>query len=368
MSNPRFYYLDHLRAFAMLFGILLHTTTLAEFGSIEVVTVISNNFRMAVFYVLSGFFAGMLIDRRGPTTFLKDRSIAIGLPMLITLVLLNPITLWLVYNVHNPPVPINDITQIVELSISAPADVSGPVVWHLHLWFLVALLVYILLARPMQIAIGSVLSFDRLRQTALQIPEPLQIIALAFVATIAVMSMRAVSSLALGEHEAFWIVRATLTYAPWYALGLLCWQERGLWERMHRLDPVLISVVVILWVTTGHEDVSGPVYVLRRSLTIVAVLCGLLYVFRKLLDRSIATIDKVTNGAYSIYLFHYAVIYLLGTALIPMFPENSIWLYWIVVTGTFAITYALHRGVILRMPVLTFLFNGKLARPPLRQR
>lgn len=366
MSKARFHYLDHLRAFAMLFGILLHATTLAAFGSIEIVTVISNNFRMAVFYVLSGFFAGMLIDRKGFSTFLKDRTIAIGLPLLVTLVLLNPITLWLVYNIHNPPVPLDDIGQIVELSIFAPADVSGPVVWHLHLWFLIALLVYILLARPMQMAIKSILSFDGLRRTAIRIPGPLRMSVLALAATIAVMSMRAVSSLTLGEHEAFWIVRATLAYAPWYALGLLCWQERALWERMHKLDPVLISVVVVLWIATGHEDVSGPVYVLRRSLTIVAVLCGLLYVFRQLLDRSIPAIDKITNGAYSIYLFHYAAINLLGTVLIPVFPENSIWLYWIVVTGTFAITYALHRGMILRVPILAFLFNGKLARPAAR--
>lgn len=359
MPRPRFYYLDHLRAFAMLFGILVHTTKIGNFGIFELVDPISNNFRMGVFYVLSGFFGGMLLDRRGGFTFLKERGLVIGLPFLSTLLLLNPLTLWLIYNIHNPPVPLTKILDIVRISFAGADDVSGEIVWHLHLWFLVALFVYIVLAGPMYAVIQWVVLNKTLRRAVNNIPSFLEISVLAFGSALAVMAMRAISSLTLGEHEAFWIVRATLSYAPWYALGLLCWKERTLWDRMHRFDPVLLCIVIAFWIMTAQTDVSGPIYVLRRTITIVAILCCLLYIFRWLLDRSIPTINNITNSAYSIYLFHYFVVYLLATILIPFLTRDSLLLYFIVSICTFAVAYALHRMVILRLPILTFFFNGK---------
>jgi glucan biosynthesis protein C len=60
-------------------------------------------------------------------------------PFLATLVLCNPPALWLSYNFHNPDVSASQFFQG-----NIVANPAGPHIWHLHLWFLVTLLIYAL--------------------------------------------------------------------------------------------------------------------------------------------------------------------------------------------------------------------------------
>ena len=61
MANDRLFYLDHLRAFAMLFGVLVHTATLQTFGpALEAIPTVSFYFRMGTFFAVSGYFGALL--------------------------------------------------------------------------------------------------------------------------------------------------------------------------------------------------------------------------------------------------------------------------------------------------------------------
>jgi len=94
----RLHHLDALRSFCMLFGILVHTGTLAPGLAVsQAVFDISENFRMATFFVISGFFGVLLLDRRGARSFLGHRAQGLAIPFLAGVMLLNPVTLWLIY-------------------------------------------------------------------------------------------------------------------------------------------------------------------------------------------------------------------------------------------------------------------------------
>ena len=95
----RYHNLDFLRAFAMLMGLVIHAPMLfwvPDFAKVfgidniapaeEWVNVIGrfiSSWRMPVFFLLSGFFAILVIERKGTSQFLLDRVIRVGLTCLV---------------------------------------------------------------------------------------------------------------------------------------------------------------------------------------------------------------------------------------------------------------------------------------------
>ena len=110
-DNPRYHGLDFLRAGMMLLGIVLHVSvsyivrvegappvpwpyadpdqTHAAF----LLTGFIHLFRMPGFFLLAGFFAGLLIDKRGRRAFFGNRVMRILVPLLIGWVVLWPLTM-----------------------------------------------------------------------------------------------------------------------------------------------------------------------------------------------------------------------------------------------------------------------------------
>ena len=95
----RHHNLDFLRAFAMMMGLVIHAPLLfwaPDFAKVygidniapaeEWVNILGrfiSSWRMPLFFSLSGFFAILVIERKGISQFLKDRIIRIGLTCLV---------------------------------------------------------------------------------------------------------------------------------------------------------------------------------------------------------------------------------------------------------------------------------------------
>ena len=97
--------LDALRAFAMLLGIALHASI--SFFPVTwpvqdrnqndlfgVMFLIIHGFRMPLFFVMSGFFTAMLWRKRGLSALFKHRFRRIGIPLLLSMVTILPLTSW----------------------------------------------------------------------------------------------------------------------------------------------------------------------------------------------------------------------------------------------------------------------------------
>jgi surface polysaccharide O-acyltransferase-like enzyme len=104
LSNPRRSDLDALRAFAMLLGIALHAALAfapipwlamnkETSPTLGVFFEIVHGFRMPLFFLMSGFFSAMLLQRRGMGGFLSQRWKRIGLPLLLGMVTIIP-AMW----------------------------------------------------------------------------------------------------------------------------------------------------------------------------------------------------------------------------------------------------------------------------------
>ncbi|EDY81055.1 putative acyltransferase, putative [Verrucomicrobiia bacterium DG1235] len=101
---PRLDYLDAVRAFALLLGIVFHASlsfspiyigwAVMDISTSPLVLMfmhVSHSFRMEVFFLIAGFFGHMTFHRKGGGAFLKSRFMRIVVPFLVGWFLLKPL-------------------------------------------------------------------------------------------------------------------------------------------------------------------------------------------------------------------------------------------------------------------------------------
>ena len=143
----RWHDLDAVRALALLSGVALHGvmsfmsprvwliadphTSLAADGLFYVIHI----FRMTLFFVLAGFFARLMIQKKGVVAFAGNRLKRIALPLVVAwpLVLASVIVMAIVANAPPPGAP--------ALPSPPPPALTAATFPLTHLWFLYTLLI-----------------------------------------------------------------------------------------------------------------------------------------------------------------------------------------------------------------------------------
>lgn len=102
-SEPRYHALDSVRAAAMLLGVLYHAMIFRMIFSGKAAFLNPklgqrwtfewmHSFRMPLFFLISGFFGAMMLEKYGTRRFLEKRWSRIGIPMFVGLLTLSPIS------------------------------------------------------------------------------------------------------------------------------------------------------------------------------------------------------------------------------------------------------------------------------------
>ncbi len=108
-GETRYHSLDALRAFALLLGVAFHAAEsfepgVARYWAIEDSSASEflglfrhacHSFRMEIFFLIAGFFARLLLNRRGTGGFLRNRASRILVPLVVGWLILYPILVWL---------------------------------------------------------------------------------------------------------------------------------------------------------------------------------------------------------------------------------------------------------------------------------
>lgn len=373
MMTPgvRLHYLDNLRSVCMLLGIFVHTSILGEFGYIEWFATVSDWFRMATFFLLSGFFSMLLLRSRSVGAYLQHRLQALVNPLVTALVLLNPITLWLVYRYWTggegvPTFPIEFIRYFVDGALPAVGSVTP---WHLHLWFLISLIFFVATTPVVAAIIRNTTVAGVVLRVFARVPQALQVMVVVLLVIIAVLASRVVTKVVFAPHLADpWLVRATLGYWPYFILGLVLFCSPALWERLHRYDIPTIALAVALNAGAYLAEASGQREIVVDILNVsgsAAARCvitfALLRFTRDFMAGTGLVLGTLSRTIYTVYLFHYGIIFALAV-LITTPATITVMHYWLIAFATIVIGIALHLVVIERVALLSFLFNGKSAR------
>ncbi len=158
----RYHSLDALRAFALLLGVVFHAAesfvpnntfwAIADQSPSVFLTAFrhaSHSFRLEIFFLIAGFFAHLVIQRRGVNSFIKNRIQRILVPLIVGWIILFPLLayLWVWGSLKSGnftflPIP-EELRHLPAWQLTLGFFISLEFIKHFdltHLWFLHQLL------------------------------------------------------------------------------------------------------------------------------------------------------------------------------------------------------------------------------------
>jgi glucan biosynthesis protein C len=308
-------------------------------------------FRMPAFFIVSGFFAGLLFQRYGSHQFLKTRLQRIGIPFLVIVLTLNP-------------------AQAVLLNLSAWRDYDvGSYLQSSesisHLWFLVNLIVYyVAIAGFAALANSSVFSLLKLAVSTLsRLPISILLILLPLT-NLAILAAGSAGLPIYGKILGVVDIFDLLRYFPYFLIGLALNADRELLQRFCRQNPLITALMILLPLLA--EAVYAPAPGLLNTVAFAyldalmvwasANLC--FYVFYTFFNKKSALARALSEASYSIYLLHHFLVVAVGIAFIAADVPPSLGFAGIALI-TASLTLLAHRYVVSRFRPVRFLLNGR---------
>jgi len=331
----RLSYLDNLRIYLTVLVILHHSSIAFGGGgdwpvkdpSVDTITSIfltfftalNQSYFMSAFFLLAGYFTPLSLKKKGSASFLLDRIIRLGIPLLVYTTLIININQFLV--------------QVVWMKM--------PFTWRLeydpgHLWFLQALLLFAIIYVIYRRFSDRDLSHKHFQIFPDRFPTNQ-----ALIFTIAVLSILTFAVrifIPIGE----WIVGFQLAHFVHYTfcffIGILAF--RGDWfSRLKKSQsrpwgivslvmlPIFFALAILGGILEGNEQLAkflGGVYwqsfaySIWESVMLIAMLTFLLYFFREHLSQAGSLARTLAASVYTIYIIHQTIVMAVDIFFIPI--------------------------------------------------
>ncbi|GAB2499228.1 acyltransferase family protein [Arenimonas alkanexedens] len=326
VAPERLHYMDHLRALAMLAGVFFHaalaysplmhgffpTADRQNSLGVDVVVWGLHLVRMPLFFLVAGFFAAWVIERRGGVALASQRLRRILVPFVLALPLMgwamSASTGWALANVEHP----SPFLAMVREWLQQPEPPRLPPGTG-HLWFLYYLLLFGVLHWGLRtLALGRVGAWLLARHPAWAL------LGLPVVLIPALASVSAPHPAPEGLVPQFW---AIAFYGAFFALGTAVharpdWlvRARGLWPWLALASAVLYAEFLRQLAVGPQPEASWGVAALEACLSVWLTVLSLL-LGQRLLDRSSAVMRYLAQSAYWTYLLHLPLLFALQYAL-----------------------------------------------------
>ena len=383
-ANPaRYYGLDALRASMMLLGIALHAMLPYAFDSpgyysspersdtLSLIGLLTHHFRMPLFFFLSGFFSGLLQERRGTREFVRNRLQKVGLVWIVSLGILTPIV-YLVneYN-HFAMQGGAAWRHTMEAVLSWSAQTAWLHEAPLHLWFLEYLMLFCLFgAGLVSVLQARLLTLDRWAGHVFN--SRWRCVWLSF-PTVASLSQMPSAIVPYPASFCPWF-GITLIHGWFYLAGWLLYRRRDLLPVIERSAlaeklAVPILIVVNVGLLAGNQNASRlqP----RFADAAIAVSAGLLtwcMVFA-LLSAALRfascprpLLPWLADFSYWAYLAHFPIALLLPALLrnVPIPPVVKVALIVAITLSVLLLAYE----KLIRYTCIGTALNGRRVRKP----
>lgn len=332
--HARLHALDGLRGTMMLLGLVFHgacsyvTTNItkvwpyhdaAQSPAADLLMSFLHAFRMPIFFVLAGFFAAMMLEKRGLRGLLTNRFQRIAVPFAVGLLVVFPLTTFAFYFANTAAsAGLNEGWSMV-VTLAGRATTYLPRI-TLHLWFLYYLLYFYVgavviaaLAQrlPHSVRAGIVRAFRALAaQPVLRVALP----AVVTAATLAPMGGYLVTGVAFTPD-----VYVVLAYGLFFGFGWLLYAQRDLlgsfrrfaWTQVLGASAFYLAVKYLVAPAFGDEPYTGAALALWSATGgIVAwmMFFGCTGLFLRYFDKPSAFARYIVDGSYWVYLVHLPVL------------------------------------------------------------
>jgi peptidoglycan/LPS O-acetylase OafA/YrhL len=380
----RLFFIDHLRAALVMLVVLHHLalvyggippfyyyeppdpTTDVLAGLVFFAFVLFNQaWFMGAFFLIAGYFTPGSFDRKGPGSFLKDRLLRLGIPLILFIFVLSPIS-WI--GMWQMPASLGGITD----------PLTWQSFWQLYprfigigpLWFVAMLLIF-----SFGYAGWRLLTRNRTSTSNSKSSTPGYLGIGIFVLALALVSYLVRIIVPIGRSVnlfVYFLSFPTIAYLPQYLsffiVGTIA--SRNNWFRtvpgsMGVVGFVAALVATILlfsiayislltWIERGAQQLppfgygtwQSAVYTLWDSIFAVGMVLGLIPLFRRFFNGDSRFGRFLSQHSYTVYVFHIPIVVLLAVALrgielaaLLKFGMMAV----IVVLTCFAIAYIIRR-------------------------
>lgn len=368
----RYHALDALRGAMMLLGIYLHVVVAyAPIGgwpfkqaeltnALNVTVLFIHIFRMPLFYVLAGFFAALLYERRGLRAAAANRAGRILVPFLVGWAVLFPLVVGLAAIGKGTVGP------------TIGAFVTGAILQRLHpmhLWFLEYLLVLYglaLIAVPLVSALPAGLRAGLNQGFRAIVQSPSAPLWLALPSFAALLPMRWPG---LDDPPSFVpALRIVAAYAIPFGFGFALYRNADLLEILRRrawpmtLAAALASIAYTIAVY-GFASGEAAFFVSRalHSLALWCLILGVTGLFLRYLGRPSRTLRYLCDASYFLYLAHMPVVMVFQLLLVPLALPPLLKIAIVLVAATATLLALYHVAV--RPTFIGAALNGRRVPP-----
>ena len=380
-KDTRIHYMDNLRAFAMLLGVFFHaalaysplvqqvwlTADVGKSAALDYAAFLSHIFRMPLFFLIAGFFACLLYEKRGLRKLLSNRVKRVALPFVIFLPLVTASLImsigWAIEVVEQK----SFMLSLIENMIANPGD-NKPPPSTTHLWFLYYLiffyLVTVLLLKLIKKDLGRYIFIS---------PKVFLLLA-PLVLIPALIKLPA----PLPAPERFYPELWSFGYfGMFFGFGWLLYKRQTFIDQLEPYAWWLLGVGIIAYsvyhsmlpetivlkesMMTGNYDVELSLrqlfFALLAAISSVYLTLAILLLGRKFFDRQNRAIRLVADSSYWIYIIHLPIVMFIQFALLDV---NWLWQIEFLLSSTATIILGFVTYLLLvRWTPIGWLLNGR---------
>lgn len=308
-------------------------------------------FRMPAFFIISGYFCLLTINRYGPRKFLNIRLKRIIIPLITTAIILNSLQTFILYKTgwFN-----FDLKEYLYTSI-----------WIGHLWFLVDLIIYFILALILASYFRSF--FIRINDLINKYLTQLPFVFIVFLLPLLWLSIKTAGKLGIPIYWNFlniFNLHELLLYVPYFIFGI--WLRANP-EQLIRFSTISLRistpiVIASIFIYHNTENSSNTINIIlfeyfhTLSIWFSASICFNL--FMRFFNTHSKLLAFISDASYTVYLFHHIFIISIGLIIINNDIDYLLGFPTLILL-TLVITFSLHKYVILPNIILRYIFNGK---------
>jgi glucan biosynthesis protein C len=377
IGEGRIHYMDNLRALAMLAGVLFHAglahsvlvhgywPTADEGRSIlvDAVAWFSHLFRMPLFFVVAGFFAALLTQKRGIGAMLGNRFARVFLPFVLFWPILYLTMGWLITYAADHVENLSPLLAMVKKWLADSNRPTAPPTL-MHLWFLPYLMCFCIL-----VWVANTLEVKWPHRWF----ESVRVGVFVGLAPIALVPALIGVPAPLPAPESFfpqwW---ALVFYGLYFFFGYRLFHNSTLIERIRPLAPRLLVASLVGYVLfflllrmQNHAHPASSVHVLQALLqagvgfwmTLTCLIFG-----KRWLDRGNRFLRYLAEASYWAYIVHLPILFVIQYSMMDVRAHWSL-KFIFACAATLGIAFASYQ-LLVRNTVLGQFLNG--SRPTRR--
>ena len=337
-TNNRLDYLDAVRGYALILGIIFHASLsfmpifigwavmdISTSATIPVFALISHSFRMELFFLIAGFFSHMTFHRQGLSSFVKSRLVKLAIPFVIGWLILRPLLVsgWIM-GAESMRGDANIAGALLQGFTSLNEFPNGFLVGT-HLWFLY----YLILLSVGMILLRNLITLSKpIKNNLAQLAD--HSVAWLCKYQLAILLLAIPTACCLWFMDGWGVdtpdkslvpnIPVALIYGGFFLFGWLLHRQANLMEHFARLTwgkfalCIIASIVAVklsayqIQLSHSHYVLIKAAFMLSYAVLMWALIALTIGVCKRIFMHPSTFIRYIADSAYWLYLIHLPIV------------------------------------------------------------